>query len=225
LFLEQSEFLTAAEVARLTQLAREINFVDGRQSNPHNTTKLNLQADLNDRGHAEAAHIVLEAFARSRPFQDFAMPKRIAPPMLARYQPGMKYGPHADTAFMAVPFDGKIVNLRSDLSATIFLNDPRSYEGGELVLHVGTRPIPIKGGPGEIFVYPSTLLHEVRPVRSGERLVSITFIESRVPDEWERNALFELWDVLSLEGLKMDWLSRVRMSVVLENLSRRWSKP
>jgi PKHD-type hydroxylase len=225
LFLEQSEFLTPAEIARLVQLAREIHFVDGRQSNPHNTTKVNLQADLNDRGHGEAARIVLDAFARSRPFQDFAMPKRIAPPMLARYLPGMKYGPHADTAFMAVPHDGQMINLRSDLSATIFLNDPRSYDGGELVLHIGTRPLPIKGGPGDIFVYPSTFLHEVRPVRSGERLVSITFIESRVPDETDRNALFELTDVLSLEGLKMDWLSRVRMSVVLENLSRRWSKP
>jgi PKHD-type hydroxylase len=225
LFLEQSEFLTPAEVARLNQLSREIQFVDGRQSNPHNTTKMNLQADLNDRGHAEAARIVLDAFTRSRPFQDFAMPKRIAPPMLARYLPGMKYGPHSDTAFMGVPFEGKMISLRSDLSATIFLNDPKTYEGGELVLHIGTRPIPIKGGPGDAFIYPSTLLHEVRPVRSGERLVSITFIESRVPDEQDRNALFELWDVLSLEGLKMDWLSRVRMSVVLENLTRRWSKP
>ena len=224
MFLEQSEFLTQAEVARLTQLAREINFVDGRQSNPHNTTKVNLQADLNDNRYTESSSIVLEAFARSRPFQDFAMPKRIAPPMLARYLPGMKYGPHADVAFMAVPFGDQLVSMRSDLSATVFLNDPRSYEGGELVLHIGTRPVPIKGGPGDAFVYPSTFLHEVRPVRSGERLVSITFIESRVPDEQDRNILFELWDVLSLEGLKMDWLSRVRMSVALENLNRRWSR-
>ncbi len=224
MFLEQSEFLTPAEIARLTQLAREINFVDGRQSNPHNTTKVNLQADLNDNRYSESSRIVLDAFARSRPFQDFAMPKRIAPPLLARYLPGMKYGPHADVAFMAVPFGDQLVPMRSDLSATIFLNDPRSYEGGELVLHIGTRPVPIKGGPGEAFVYPSTFLHEVRPVRSGERLVSITFIESRVPDEQDRNLLFELSDVLSLEGLKMDWLSRVRMSVVLENLSRRWSR-
>ena len=84
---------------------------------------------------------------------------------------------------------------------------------------------PSRAGRAISLQDPSTFLHEVRPVRSGERLVSITFIESRVPDEQDRNTLFELWDVLSLEGLKMDWLSRVRMSVALENLTRRWSKP
>jgi PKHD-type hydroxylase len=153
------------------------------------------------------------------------MPKKIARPLLARYEPGMKYGPHADVAFMSVPLEAGDVQLRSDISATIFLNDPASYEGGELVLHLGTRPLAIKGVPGEIFAYPSTLLHEVRPVTKGQRLVAITFIESLVPDERNRNALFELKDVLSLEGLKMDWVSRVRMAVVLENLTRLWSQP
>jgi PKHD-type hydroxylase len=121
--------------------------------------------------------------------------------------------------------DGVPIRMRSDLSATVFLNDPKSYEGGELVLHIGTRPVAIKGQPGEAFVYPSTLLHEVRPVISGQRLVAITFVQSLVPDERNRNILFELRDVAALEGLKMDWVSRVRMGVALENLMRLWSLP
>ena len=225
MFLEQPDFLAPAEVARLTQLAASIKLVDGRVSNPHNTTKANLQADVTDTGHAEASALVLAAFARSRPFQDFAMPRKIAPPLLSRYEPGMKYGPHADTAFMMVRRrTGSVMHFRSDLSCTIFLGDPRSYQGGELVLHVGTRPVVVKGAPGEAFVYPSTLLHEVRPVTAGQRLVAITFIESLVPDERNRNILFELKDILSLEGLKMDWVSRVRMEVALQNLTRRWAK-
>jgi PKHD-type hydroxylase len=68
-------------------------------------------------------------------------------------------------------------------------------------------------------------LHEVRPVTKGQRLVAITFIESLVPDEGNRNALFELKDVWALESLKMDWVSKVRMAVVLENLTRLWSQP
>jgi PKHD-type hydroxylase len=224
MFLEQPDFLNPAEVARLAQLAAGIKFVDGRLSNPHNTTKVNLQADLTDSGHAEASAIVLAAFARSRPFQDFAMPRKIAPPLLSRYEPGMKYGPHADVAFMAVPHEGGRAPFRADLSCTVFLGDPHSYEGGELMLHIGTRPVPIKGKAGEAFVYPSTLLHEVRPVTAGRRLVAITFIESLVPDESDRNTLFELKDVLSLEGLKMDWVSRVRMDVAVQNLTRRWAK-
>jgi PKHD-type hydroxylase len=224
MFLEQPDLLNPAEVAQLTQLAASIKFVDGRVSNPHNTTKANLQADVTDSRHAEASAIVLAALSRSRPFQDFALPRKIAPPLLSRYEPGMKYGPHADVAFMSVEHKGSAVHFRSDISCTVFLGDPRSYEGGELMLHIGTRPVAIKGKPGEAFVYPSTLLHEVRPVTAGQRLVAITFIESLVPDETDRNTLFELKDVLSLEGLKMDWVSRVRMEVAVQNLTRRWAK-
>jgi len=223
-FLELRDLLTPADVARLTALGSELRFVDGRLSNPHNVTKANLQADMTDSRYVESVKIVMDAFARSRAFQDFAMPTKIAPPLLARYEPGMKYGAHADVAFMNVAIDGAVTRLRSDISCTVFLSDPASYAGGELVLHVGTRPVMIKGAPGEAFIYPSTLLHEVRPVTHGQRLVAITFIESLVPDERERNALFELKDVLSLEGLKMDWVSRVRMEVALHNLTRIWSR-
>jgi PKHD-type hydroxylase len=67
------------------------------------------------------------------------------------------------------------------------------------------------------------LLHEVRPVTSGTRLVSITFIESIIPEERQRNMLFEIQDVLALEGAKMDYVSRVRLEVVTQNLKRLWS--
>ena len=225
MFLEQRDFLTQTEVTRLNELARALPFVEGRLSNPHNTTKLNLQGDIADTRHAEASRIVSDAFTRSRPFQHYAMPKFVAPPLMARYEAGMKYGPHSDVAYMTVMRGSALAPMRSDISATVFLCDPQSYDGGELVLHIGTKPVVVKGMPGELFAYPSTFLHEVRPVTRGQRLVAITFVESLVPDEGDRNALFELKDVLSLEGLKMDWVSRVRMSVVLENLTRRWSKP
>jgi len=223
MFQEIGDFLNPAEVARLVQLSAQLNFVEGRLSNPANITKINLQADQSDPRYTESAQIVVEAFQRCRPFREFAFPKRIAPPLLSRYEAGMKYGAHADTAFMAINAQSGAYQLRSDLSCTIFLNDPASYEGGELVLHMGTMPIKIKGAPGEAFIYPSTLLHEVRPVTSGTRLVSITFIESLIPEERRRNMLFEIQDVLALEGLKMDYVSRVRLEVVAQNLKRLWS--
>lgn len=225
MFLEQRQLLDAAEVAQLTAMAQQIPFVDGRASNPHNTTKQNLQAEFGHEIHRQAGQLILAAFNRSRPFLDFAMPKKIAPPMLARYENGMRYGPHADSAFLTVPAgDGTSMSLRSDLSCTIFLNDPKRYAGGELMLRQGSRAMTIKGNPGDAFVYPSTLLHEVMAVNQGQRLVAITFIESQVPDEVDRYALYELKDVLALEGLKMDWTSRVRMETVLQNLTRRWAR-
>ena len=107
-----------AEVARLTALSREVKFVEGRISNPANTTKDNLQADLADPEIHESTQIVAAAFSRSRAFLDFAMPKRIAPPLLCRYEPGMKYGAHADAAVIALAGG----TLRSDISCTVFIS-------------------------------------------------------------------------------------------------------
>jgi PKHD-type hydroxylase len=219
MFLEIKNLLTPAEVARLTALSQGMNFVDGRVSNTGFDQKQNLQADAADKDYAESVKIVSDAFWRSREFRDFALPRRFAPPLLARYEPGMKYGPHADAAYVGTP-DGP---LRSDVSCTVFLTDPRSYEGGELVIHMG-RALALKTEAGNAILYPSTMLHEVAPVRSGQRLVSITFIESQIPDEQEREMLFELGEISALEGANMNWLNRMRLEIVRQNLTRKWSR-
>ncbi len=220
LFLELKSFLNGSEVARLMALSKELKFVAGRASNPANITKDNLQADRGDRHFMESVKIVSDAFDRSEPFRDFAFPKRLAPPLLCKYEPGMKYGAHADSARVVVGD----TTAQSDLSATVFIAHPASYEGGELVIHLGTRPVAIKGEPGEVVIYPSTMLHEVRPVTRGMRVVSITFIESMIPDEHKRTQLYELNEVAALEGGNMRWENRVRMQTVVQNLTRMWSK-
>lgn len=220
MFLEIKDFLKAEEVARLQELAAKVRFVDGRISNPHNQSKNNLQASEADPHFAESSRIVAGAFIRSEPFRNFAFPRHVAPPLLARYEVGMTYGAHADTAHMR--FGNEI--HRSDLSATVWLNPPASYDGGELVVQLGTRSIVIKGEPGSVVIYPSTHLHEVTPVRRGQRLVSITFIESLIADEFLRTQLYELGEVAALEGLKMSWSNRVRLELVRNNLLRLWSK-
>ena len=220
MFLEIKGLLTPPEVARLVALSRELRFVDGRVSNPANQTKNNLQADHADPKYAESVQIVNAALARSREFVDFAMPKRVAPPLLCRYEPGMKYGAHADAAILQVA-NGR---LRSDLSCTVFVGAPSTYEGGELSMTIGTRPIAFKGDAGDAIVYPSTMLHEVVPVRAGQRLVSITFIESLIADQHQRSQVYELNEIAALEGLNLKWENRVRLDVVRQNLMRMWSK-
>ena len=220
MFLEIKGFLKTEEIARLQELAARVRFVDGRISNPHNLAKNNLQASETDPHYAESSRIVGEAFMRSEPFHNFAFPRHIAPPLLARYEVGMTYGAHADTSHMR--FGNEV--RRSDLSATVWLNPPESYDGGELVVHLGTRPVVIKGEPGSVVVYPSTQLHEVAPVRRGQRLVSITFIESMIPDEFLRTQLYELNEVAAIEGLKMSWGGRVRLEAVRNNLRRLWAR-
>ncbi|HEX2593108.1 MAG TPA: Fe2+-dependent dioxygenase [Rhizomicrobium sp.] len=220
MFLQLPNLLTDPEIARLQQLAGELNFQDGRLSNPANVTKDNLQADASDPRYAESSQMVSAAFGRSREFRDFAFPRRMAPPMLTRYEPGMKYGPHADVPHMTI---GN-TSLRSDLSATVFLSHPSTYEGGELVIHLGTHPVVMKGLPGQVVVYPSTTLHEVRPVTSGARLVAITFIESMIPDENHRGMVYELNEIAAMEGGNMRWENRARLETVRYNLTRMWTR-
>lgn len=220
MFLMVKDVLNAAEIAEVRQLAGRIRFIDGRASNPHNIAKSNLQADLSTPDAQRASQIVGAAIARNEEVHNFAFPKRIASPLLSRYQPGMKYGVHSDTAFIQLP-NGP---LRSDVSATLFLGDPESYDGGELVVHLGNKPIAFKGDPGAMIIYPSTTLHEVNPVTRGERLSFFTFIESVIPDETQRDLLYELREVLALEGLKMEWDNRTRLQHVGDVLHRMWSK-
>jgi len=139
--------------------------------------------------------------------------------MMTRYKPGMKYGAHADAALIQLPGG----TIRSDLSCTIFLNDPADYEGGELHVRLGDADLKFKLKPGEAIVYPSDSLHQVIPVTRGERLVAITFIQSRIQDPFRRNLLFELNEVAALEGLKMDPENYGRLQLIQQNLLRYWS--
>jgi PKHD-type hydroxylase len=207
--------LAPAEVQELRRIAATTPFIDGKITNPHNKAKQNQQ--LHDAGaYQKSAQILLQAFGRSEEFREFAFPVSIAPPLLTRYQPSMKYGAHADAAFIQLP-GGPI---RSDLSCTVFLNDPDSYEGGALHVRLGDASVRFKLKPGETIVYPSDTLHEVEPVTKGERLVAITFIQSRVPNPFERYMLFELNEVAALEGLKMSQENFARLQLVQANLLR-----
>jgi PKHD-type hydroxylase len=211
------QLLTDAEVAECRRIAASAPFVDGRITNPHNQTKINEQ--LHDQqAYQKSAQLLLAAFNRSEEFREFAFPIAIAPPLITRYHPGMRYGAHADAAFINL---GN-AQLRSDLSCTIFLNDPKDYDGGELHVRLGDADLKFKLQPGQTIVYPSDTLHQVVPVTRGERLVAITFIQSRVPDPFHRNMLFELNEVAALEGLKMDQGNFSRLQLVQANLLRYW---
>jgi Uncharacterized iron-regulated protein len=209
--------LTAAEVAECRRIAASAPFVDGRISNPHNKAKQNEQ--LHDpTAYQKSSELLKNALARSVEFMEFAFPVALAPPMMTRYKPAMKYGAHADAAFIQLPG----ATVRSDLSCTIFLNDPKEYDGGELNLSLGDARLSFKLQPGEAIVYPSDSLHQVVPVTRGERLVAITFIQSQIQDPFRRYMLFELNEVAALEGLKMSHENFSRLQLVQQNLLRYW---
>ena len=213
------QLLTDAEIDECRKIAAAAPFVHGRITNPHNKAKDNEQLH-EQQAYQRSSQMLLQAFGRSQEFAEFAFPVLIAPPLITRYKPGMKYGAHADAAFLAMPGQ----TIRSDLSCTIFLNEPDSYEGGALHIRLGDGNLNFKLKPGEAVIYPSDTFHEVEPVTEGERLVAITFIQSRVPDPFRRNLLFDLNEVAALEGNNMDPGNFSRLQLVQQNLLRYWGE-
>lgn len=218
MFLPIPDLLTAGEVAELNAIAAATPFADGRISNPHSKVKNNQL--LNDRdAFVRSSKLMMDALQRRRGFIDFAFPHTVANPLLTKYASTQHYGLHADAAFM--PMTGR--PLRADLSCTIFVSDPASYDGGELVVMLGEARVAFKLAAGAAIVYPSTTLHEVTPVTRGDRLVGITFIESKIADAWQRELLYELNEVVALEGLNMKHANFTRAQRVQQALLRMWA--
>jgi PKHD-type hydroxylase len=219
-FLKVPDLLTPDEVARLRDLAKRVRFVDGRSaSNPGSQVKNNLQPEATDPAYLEAGKLVQQAFFRNALVRAYAYPKRIAMPMLTKYEPGMEYGLHTDACTLATQ-----PPIRADVSCTVFLNDPADYAGGELSTRLGDAEVDVKLPPGHAVFYPSVTLHQVKPVTRGERLVAIAFLESTVRDHYQRQLLFTLTSALGRVDDKLDWESRTQLSHVLQNLQRMWSE-
>ena len=214
-----NELLTDSEISQVVELSKKLKFVDGRAStNPGSSVKNNLQADMQDPAYLQAGQIVQKAIFRSQPFRDYAIPKNMALPMLTRYEPGMEYGFHVDAAMLATK-----PPMRADVSTTVFLSAPDSYDGGELVAKMGEKEIEIKLEPGAAVLYPSVTLHRVKPVTRGVRLVSITFTESLIRDHYEREILYQLGKVIGRESGRLTFETLTDLTNVHTNLQRYWT--
>lgn len=210
--------LTRDEVARLCQIAAESPFEAGaltagrRLQNQKNNLQIAPQAP----GKREADNILLGGLQRSAAFQKAALPKAIHHPTLSIYRDGMTYESHVDAAIM----DG----LRADVSITVFLREPDSYDGGALTVDAGIGAQSIKLPPGCAAVYPTGAFHWVTPVTRGERLAAIAWIQSAVPDAAKRETLYDLRtaiEELSAAGAEAGTIQRLIKTH--SNLLRRWA--
>jgi PKHD-type hydroxylase len=111
-------------------------------------------------------------------------PKTILGPLFSRYEPGHAYGAHVDDALMG--------GVRADVSFTLFLSAPDSYDGGELIIDSAAGEDAFKLAPGSILTYPSTTLHRVAPVTRGHRMAAVGWVRSFVRDPARRELLFDL---------------------------------
>ena len=163
--------------------------------------------------------MILEALKRNNAFYSVALPHRIHGPIFNRYDVGMTYGAHVDNAIM-----GDDSDVRSDVSATLFLCEPETYDGGELVLmeHQGERRFKLRAG--DMIVYASTNVHRVEPVRRGSRIAAIFWIQSLVRDESRREILHDLNEILDALRSKISGQETMALASIYSNLVRQWAE-
>jgi PKHD-type hydroxylase len=192
--------------------------------------KQNEQLSLADPQARELGNRILAALGRNPLFVSATLAEKIYPPVFNRYQGGGHYGLHVDSALMRVP--GADTTLRSDVSATLFLSDPDSYDGGELVIEGEYGAQEVKLAPGDMVLYPSNSIHRVAPVTRGSRLAAVTWIQSAVADGSARAMLFDLDQAIQSLTPRLESGGRAkddpdieRLIQVYHNLLRRWAKP
>ena len=184
--------LSAHELAQYQQHLSQAEWQDGAATAGAQAVgvKQNLQIDPNSKLAQQLGDHILQVLSEQPRFISAALPLKILPPMFNLYQDGGSYGWHVDNAIRFIP--NTPTRLRTDLSATIFLNDPECYEGGELCIQDRYGEQKIKLNAGDMVLYPSTSLHQVSPVTKGQRLASFFWIESMVRDHELREVLFDL---------------------------------
>lgn len=182
--------LDADELADICQRAAGLAWRDGAVTAGATArqVKRNRQADLSSREGARLQAQLEGAIRRHPVMRAAAQPRHYSKLILSRTEPGGGYGLHVDNAVMG---EGEGV-LRTDLSFTLFLSGPDTYDGGELVVEEAGATRQFKPEAGSLVLYPSTSLHRVAEVTSGERLVCVGWIESRIRDPQAREILFDL---------------------------------
>lgn len=172
----------------------------------------------------ELGNHILRALGRNPMFISAALPRKIYPPKFNRYADGGTYGAHVDSAVMQLP--GTHEQMRTDVSATLFLAEPSEYDGGELEIEGPFGVQSVKLEAGDLVLYPSTSLHRVTPVTRGARIASFLWIESLVAEEGERTLLFDLDQAIQqiTPTLDADDHRLLQLTGVYHNLLRRWAE-
>lgn len=218
------EVLDAEAVARVRGLIDAAQWVDGNVTSGHQSAlaKRNSQLPEDSAAAREAGQVIVEALGRTPLFVAAALPRKIFPPLFNRYGPGDGFGTHVDNA---VRFQrGSDFRIRSDLSATLFLSEPDTYDGGELVVEDQFGVQAVKLPAGHMILYPASSLHKVEPITRGERVASFFWIQSMVRDDGARRILFDLDNAVQAVASDKGQgdPAVIQLTGVYHNLLRRW---
>jgi PKHD-type hydroxylase len=204
--------LSRENVDRVKELILDETFADGQETSTL-VGKKNLQLSMSCPASRAAGEIVLGCLGEHETFDLALQPKHIIAPIFSKYDAGMEYPDHVDSAIM----DGH----RTDISVTLFLNEPETYEGGELVIDTGNGERSYRLPAGDAVAYPSSTIHRVTRVTRGTRLAAVLWVQSRVRDPRKREILYDLGSTVhSARLMGGPYGDRIRRSYW--NLLRLW---
>src|SRR5699024_6598390 len=204
----------------LTQRARayaeQSEFTSGSATNQGSRVKNNEQINQpGDEGN-DISNRIVQALFNDPVVAQTVFPKAIPAPTFSRYQPGMYYGLHMDEAVMST----KPKPLRTDASVTVFLSGSHEYEGGELEIWTGGECSWIKMEPGDAVIYPTGLIHQVRPIASGTRYAAVSWMQSYIPELKHRQVLSHFHQLMDHIDDKADETDRLLLQSVRTSLYR-----
>lgn len=217
------EVLTPAQVAEYRAHLEAAEWVDGKITAGHQGARVknNEQLHPNNPVAIRIGDLILQALETNPLFMSAALPLHILPPMFNRYAGGQTFGTHVDGSIRTLP-NGQ--RMRTDLSCTLFFNDPHEYEGGELLVEDTYGCKSVKLPAGHMVLYPSTSLHQVTPVTKGMRLCSFFWIQSLVREDHRRSMLFDMDVAIQRLGEENALHpSVVAWTGIYHNLLREWS--
>lgn len=226
MLLHLKQLLTPDEV-RTAQalLGDDAPWMDGRSSAGAQavTQKNNQQLAQDSAASRQLQTLVLAALQRDALFFSATLPRKIFNPLFNRYSGTANcYGAHVDGAVLHSSASGEWV--RSDISCTLFLADPDTYEGGELTIHDSYGEQRVKLPAGDAVIYPGTSVHRVAPVTRGARIASFFWIESMVRHDEQRRLLFDLdMNLLKLRQQHGESPETTALTGVYHNLLRQWA--
>ena len=200
-------------------------WVDGRVTAGHQgaPVKHNQQLEEASGMARELGNFILAQLERNALFISAVLPNKVYPPSFNRYGEGMYFGTHVDGSVRMIP--GSPHKLRTDLSATLFLAEPQSYDGGELVIESDFGFQSAKFAAGDVIVYSSTSRHRVNAITRGQRLASVFWIQSLLRDDARRAQLFELDATIQhLTRTGADADSLVRLTAHYHGLLKAWTE-
>ncbi|MFO6428669.1 Fe2+-dependent dioxygenase [Erythrobacter sp. W302b] len=210
--------------AAIAERIAMLEWRDGRETagSVARQVKRNEQAAMNSPAGRALQDELSQLIADNIVVKAAAQPRRFSPVIISRTGVGGKYGAHVDNALMGRGAQ----RLRTDLSFTLFLTPPGEYEGGELVIHAAGMTQELKGEAGNLVLYPSGSIHEVKPVTKGTRIVCIGWIESTVADPAQREMLFDLENLRTAlrQQLPAQSAELLTLDKTIANLLRMWAR-